>query len=50
MHKINGNDIPVYTFTTHIFKHRHPRLDWGSQNHCVISRSIIDTKVTKYTV
>ena len=24
-----GNDMPVYTFTTHIFKHRHPRLDWG---------------------
>ena len=20
----NGSDIPVYTFTTHIFKHRHP--------------------------
>ena len=60
-----GNDMPVYTFTTHIFKHRHPRLDWGylhrlqhshsrvdreSQNHCVISRAIIDTKVAKYTV
>ena len=24
-----GNDIPVYTFTTPIFKHRHPRLDRG---------------------
>ena len=24
-----GNDIPVYTFTTPIFKHRHPRFDQG---------------------
>ena len=60
-----GNDIPVYTFTIHIFKHRHPRLDRGdlhrlqhshsrldreSQSHCVISRAIIDTKLAKYTV
>ena len=31
-------------------QHSHPRLDRGSQNHCVISRAIIETKVAKYTV
>ena len=34
----------------HRLQHSHSRVDRESQNHCVISRAIIDTKVAKYTV